>query len=138
MSVFFTDRDLGLQFPAMLRAAGILVERHCDHFAHDTPDEEWIRGVSEAGWFVLTHNRRIRYTPNELAAVGEAGIGMFMIIGTAAFPALAQNFIITHPKVEHFITSNDPPFIAKIYRASEAERARNPAAPGQVTLWKDF
>jgi len=28
--VFFTDRDLGLQFPAILRDAGIHVERHAD------------------------------------------------------------------------------------------------------------
>lgn len=28
--VFFTDRDLGKQFPAILRTAGILVEAHGD------------------------------------------------------------------------------------------------------------
>ena len=37
--VFFTDRDLGKRFPAILRDAGLTVERHADHFAHDCPDE---------------------------------------------------------------------------------------------------
>lgn len=30
--VFFTDRDLGEQFPEILAAAGLNVERHADHF----------------------------------------------------------------------------------------------------------
>jgi hypothetical protein len=30
--VFFTDRDLGTQFPAILSAAGLRVEKHADHF----------------------------------------------------------------------------------------------------------
>jgi hypothetical protein len=41
--VYFTDRDLGLRFPEILRDAGFAVERHRDHFAHDAPDEEWPR-----------------------------------------------------------------------------------------------
>jgi hypothetical protein len=30
--VYFTDRNLGKQFPEILRAAGLTVERHDDHF----------------------------------------------------------------------------------------------------------
>src|SRR4051794_38090854 len=37
--VYFTDRDLGKQFGAILRSGGLHVERHADHFAHDTADE---------------------------------------------------------------------------------------------------
>jgi hypothetical protein len=40
--VFFTDRDLGKQFPARLREAGLAVERHADHFAADAPDSAWL------------------------------------------------------------------------------------------------
>jgi hypothetical protein len=46
--VFFTDRDLGLQFPAVLRDAGLSVERHVDHFPPDCPDETWLREVGDA------------------------------------------------------------------------------------------
>lgn len=62
--VFFTDRDLGLQFPAILRDAGLRVERHADHFAPDCPDDEWLRDVASHGWIAITHDRRIRYKPN--------------------------------------------------------------------------
>ena len=43
--VYFTDRDLGRQFGAILRSGGLTVERHADHFAHDTPDEVWLAEV---------------------------------------------------------------------------------------------
>lgn len=133
--VFFTDRDLGQLFPDMLTAAGILVERHSDHFEHDTPDEEWIAGVSGMGWSVLTHNKRIRYTPNEKAAVFDGGIGMFILIGAVPHRDLAQNFINTHRRVEAFLAQHVPPFIAKIYLPNSAETLRNPAAPGRVEPW---
>jgi hypothetical protein len=37
--IFFTDRDLGKQFPAILSSAGFEVERHADLFAPDGSDE---------------------------------------------------------------------------------------------------
>ena len=43
--VYFTDRDLGKQFGAILRSGGLTVERHADRFAHDTPDEVWLAAV---------------------------------------------------------------------------------------------
>jgi hypothetical protein len=66
---FFTDRDLGLRFPEILREAGLRVERHADHFAPTCPDEEWLRAIAARGWVAVTHDARIRYKPNELAAV---------------------------------------------------------------------
>ncbi len=67
--VFFTARDLGTSFPDILRSAGISVERHGDHFPPDTSDETWLADIGARGWVILTHDRRIRYKPNELAAV---------------------------------------------------------------------
>lgn len=66
--VYFTDRDLGLQFPKILHDAGLAVERHHDHFAPDATDEHWLAFVGARGWVALTHNSRIRYTPNEKKA----------------------------------------------------------------------
>ena len=39
--VWFTDRDLGKQFPRILADAGIVVERHGDLFPPDGSDEQW-------------------------------------------------------------------------------------------------
>ena len=87
--VFFTDRDLGKQFPDILREAGVDIERHIDHFADDAIDEEWLTVIGKRGWYVLTHDRRIRYKPNEIAAVEKFRIGLFVIVGKAPFAELA-------------------------------------------------
>jgi hypothetical protein len=52
--VYFTDRDLGKRFPEILKTGGLTVERHADHFAHDTPDEVWLEAVGKRGWIALT------------------------------------------------------------------------------------
>lgn len=81
--VFFTDRDLGKRFPEVLHAAGLAVERHADHFAPDCPDEVWLEAVGRKGWIAVTHDRRIRYKPNELAAVVQHRVALLVVIGDA-------------------------------------------------------
>jgi len=47
--VFFTDRDLGKRFPAILASAGLDVERHHDLFPPDGSDEQWLEYVGTQG-----------------------------------------------------------------------------------------
>lgn len=136
--IFFTDRDLGKQFPNLLSQAGLVVEKHADHFADTAKDEEWLTEVGRRGWYAITHDQRIRYKPNEKAAVMRAGVGLFVLIGTAPLAELARNFIMTFPKIEQFIEENSRPFIAKVYRPSEKIRTLNPDHPGRVEIWECF
>ena len=133
--VYFTDRDLGKRFPEVLKAAGLTVERHADHFTEDTPDETWLETVGRRGWIALTHDRRIRYKPNDRDAVTRHGVALLVIVGAAPFPELARAFVATLPAIERFLSRNKPPFIAKVYRPSPAETARRSTAPGHVELW---
>lgn len=133
--VYFTDRDLGKRFPEILRSNGLTVERHADHFAPDTPDEAWLATIGERGWIGLTHDRRIRYKPNERAAVMRHGVGLLVIVGAAPFPELARSFVASLPSIDHFLHRHKPPFIAKVFRPSPAETARRSIAPGRVELW---
>ncbi|MGH7714260.1 MAG: hypothetical protein ACREOG_23485 [Gemmatimonadaceae bacterium] len=135
MNVFFTDRDLGKAFPAMLRDAGIQIEEAAKHFAPNTSDDVWLDTVGQRRWFVRTHDRRIRYKPNELAAVATAGVGMFVLIGQVSTRELAANFIRTFASVEKFIARSPRPFIARVYRPAPSELARNPSAAGRVEPW---
>lgn len=130
MSAFFTDRDLGHQFPELLRKAGIQVERHDDHFGPDTPDETWLRAAGRRGWFVLTHDQRIRYKPNERDAVMHYGVGLFVLVGHAPHRELARNFIDSIRAVERFIAHNPRPFIAKVRRPPEGR-----GGSGVVEAW---
>ncbi len=136
--VFFTDRDLGKQFPDILKKAGIKIERHMDHFADEAKDEEWLAVVGKRGWYALTHNRRIRYTPNEIAAVKTFGVGLLIIVGKAPFSELAQNFVLTHAQIRKFIDKNTRPFIAKIYRPDKTRRKAKSEPSGHVKMWVSF
>jgi hypothetical protein len=133
--VYFTDRDLGKRFPEILRAAGLAVERHADHFAHDASDETWLETVGKRGWIALTHDRRIRYKPNELGAVMRHGVALLVIVGKAPFSDLAGAFVNSRLVIEQFLGRHKPPFIAKVYRPSPAEIAARATAPGRVELW---
>jgi hypothetical protein len=137
VAVFFTDRDLGKRFPLLLAEAGVSVEPHHAHFAHDTPDDVWIAEVARRGWVAVTHNRRIRYTPNEVEAVFNSGLAMLVLIGRANTSDLAANFARTLPRVERFLARHDPPFIAKVFRPSASEIERSQMARGRIELWLD-
>jgi hypothetical protein len=131
--IFFTDRDLGTRFAEILRARGIVVERHVDHFAPDTSDEEWLETVGRRGWVAVTHDRRIRYKPNELAAVRRHRVMLLVVVGKASLPDLAQSFVLTLPQIRAFLDAHKPPFIAKVYRHMASPGA--PPSGGHVVLW---
>jgi hypothetical protein len=134
-AVYFTDRDLGRQFPSILRDGGIRVEMHGDHFPAVTPDDEWLAGVAERRWVVVTHDKRIRYKPNERDAVMRSKIALLVIIGRVPNRDLAVNFVNTIDRVETFVDAHEPPFIAKVFRPSPDERQGSPQAPGRVEMW---
>ena len=67
--VFFSDRDLGGVFPALLADAGVRIERHDDHFGPQTADEEWIGEIGRRGWVAITRDARIRYSPLALSVL---------------------------------------------------------------------
>jgi hypothetical protein len=80
---FFIDRSLGAHdVPDALRAAGVRVEIHDDHFAPDTPDTTWLVEVGARGWIVLTKDSRIRRHPLELQALLGANVAAFMVTAT--------------------------------------------------------
>ena len=133
--VFFADRDLGKQFPRILREAGLTVERHDDHFRPDTPDEEWLAEAGRRGWIAITHDKRIRYKPNELAAVMAHQVSLLVLIGRPPMADLATSFVATSERILRFAREHRPPYIAKVCRASASARARNPAAAGEIRKW---
>ncbi len=110
------DRDLGKKFPAILSGVGLSVERHDNLFAPAGSDEEWLEYCGRKGRIAITHNERIRYTPNELASVMRHRVALLVVIGHAPFPQLASNFVNTLTRIEAFVAEHQAPYIAKIYR----------------------
>jgi hypothetical protein len=101
---FFADRNLGrYDFPGQLRAAGLVVHAHDDHFAQDEPDTEWLPKAAARGWLVLSADRVITRDPFELAAVILSGAAMFCLVGgMAKAEELARNFVNTHARIAAF------------------------------------
>jgi hypothetical protein len=83
----------------------------------------------------LTHDRRIRYKPNELAAVVRHNVALLVIVGQAPYAQLAEAFVATVPRVRNFLARFSPPVIGKVYRPSPSELTRNASAAGHVELW---
>lgn len=133
--IYFTDRDLGKKFPQILSDAGLKVERHGDLFPPDGSDEQWLEHCGRNGRIAITHNQRIRYTPNELAAVVRYRVALLVVIGQTPFPELAHNFVNSIRRIERFVDMHEPPYIAKVYRAAPIDLARNATAAGSVSLW---
>ena len=148
--VYFTDRDLGKQFPAILAAAGFQVERHHDLFAPDGTDEQWLQYCGAKRRIAITHDQRIRHKVNEREAVMQHGVALLVVIGKSPHPELARQFVATLPKIEAFLAAHTPPFIAKVYRAPAVKAATlhaasgltakgqariEPVAAGTVALW---
>lgn len=133
--VFFTDRDLGKRFPEILHDAGFRVERHATHFAHDTPDEKWLAVIGRKKWVALSHNERIRYTPNELEAVRRHDVRLVIVRGSVPYPLLAESFVRTRVDIEAFLAGRKAPFIAKVHRATASELGRDPVARGRIEPW---
>jgi hypothetical protein len=126
--VYFTDRDLGRQFGTILESGALTVERHADHFAPDTADEVWLAEVGRRGWTALTHDRRIRYKPNERDAVMRHRVGLLVIVGAAPFADLARAFLATLPSIKRSKTRSrrlSPKSIAR-RRAMPRGSARRP------------
>lgn len=92
-------------------------------------------GNRKRGWVAITHDQRIRYKPNELQAVIDARATLLIVVGKVAFPDLANCFANSIDKIDEFLDQHQPPLIAKVYRPSSAEAARNPVAAGSVVRW---
>jgi hypothetical protein len=133
--VWFTDRDLGKRFPEILATAGLNVERHQDLFPPDGSDEQWLEHCGRNDRIGVTHNERIRYTPNELVAVVAHRVALLVVVGKVPLAELARNFVNTLPRIEAFVGARQPPYIAKVYRPPATELARDPMAPGSVSPW---
>jgi hypothetical protein len=127
--IWFTDRDLGKQFPRILSDAGLQVERHGDLFEPTGSDEQWLEHCGTTGHVAITHNSRIRYVPNELAAVKLFKVSLVVVVGKAPNAELARNFVGTLRRIETMLDSHPPPVILKVYRDS------TPGTAGRVEVW---
>jgi hypothetical protein len=137
---FFTDRDLGRTFPALLREAGLQVEVHAEHFPEATgadavADETWLPTVGRHGWILLTHDKAMRYRSRERDAIMQHRVRAFMLMGTHTISEHAENFLRCSHLVERALRRHPDAFIAKLYQPTPRELETKRKATGRVEMW---
>lgn len=136
---YFIDRDLGkYDFPEYLRAHGLIVHAHSEYFAQDAEDEDWIPQVGERGWVIVAADKMVLHRPLELAAVMRSSARFInMTGGHAKALHLAVNFVNTIDRIERFIQTHPPPFIASVNRPSPVDKIQH-GVPGTIALKMDY
>lgn len=116
-TVFFIDRCLGsVHIASALKASGITVEIHDDHFPKNAMDEDWFPTIGEKGWVVLTKDGRIAKRTSERLAVASANIRLFVLASQSlSGPDMIEVFRKAFRKMQAFARENPSPFIAKVY-----------------------
>jgi hypothetical protein len=116
--VLFVDRSAGSRtVPGALRDAGYCVELHDDHFPVETPDHVWISEVGGRGWYVVTLDRRIFYSPISKSAVERYRVGVFVLrVKNPSSAVLLDTVNRAAGRMHTFIRRTERPFFAKIYR----------------------
>lgn len=130
--VFFVDRDLGKQFPEILRSRGLRVEIHDDHYpaAEKPADNVWLTLVAQRGWIAVSHDANIRYTSRSREAIIQHKARLIIVKGHARSVDLAENFVLTVGAIRRFIGNHSAPWIAKLYRHPD-----DPSRPGRIERW---
>jgi PIN like domain len=122
--VFFIDRSLGKHVVAgVLRASGLRVEVHDDHFKLDETDEFWLGSVGARGWVVLTKDYRLRYRALALRAIEAGRVRVFVLKKSEDLRAdeMAVIFAAALPAMQRLMQKILPPFVAKVGRDRRVE-----------------
>ena len=77
--MIFVDRSIPKSVAEALKAVRSDVSWLEDHFAHDTPDADWLAEAGRQRWLVVTRDKRIRTRPGERQSLLEHNVGCFCL-----------------------------------------------------------
>jgi hypothetical protein len=133
---FFADRNLGVNvFPAILRAEGITVHLHQDHFAQNAADVDWMPEVAARGWPIISPDIRISRDRLEVEAIMTSGAAVFCLAGGhLTGEEKARNFLRCLPQITSVLERTPRPFIAKVYQPNRDDPADTTTRRVEVKL----
>jgi hypothetical protein len=110
---FFVDRSLGRhQVPGALRAAGWALRTHREVYGdrdEEVPDAEWLEYCGREELAVLSKDKRLRYRPQEIAAIGEHRVRAFVLTsGNLRAAAQARRFMDSRARIEDACEASGP------------------------------
>lgn len=98
-----------------LSQANIPHQAHRWHFAeHDAhaeiDDSAWLSAVARQGWAVITRDKNIRYRINELNAMKQARLHVFVFTrGTLTAKETGELLVTAYPAIVDAIANTTPP-----------------------------
>ncbi|MBP9912965.1 MAG: hypothetical protein KBF26_06105 [Opitutaceae bacterium] len=108
---------------AALRPQGYRVELHDDHFAADTQDPFWIRGVAQRGWVILTCDRNIARKEPERSLFSTAGTHTFILYALTHVRREARVPLVLAvlPKLAALVAAGAPQGIYRVHTDGRVE-----------------
>ena len=114
---FLVDECLGMHIvPDALESAlidGEAVIRFTDILERGAKDEVWLRKAGSAGYVIITKDGRIRFRPNERAALIESGAVAFAV-GNAPGSAMAEKLVRAMPTIRRVLRGQKPPLFGTV------------------------
>jgi hypothetical protein len=114
--IYFVDRTHGRKkLPALLTKVGMKVEVHCNHFAPEAPDDEWIPKCAANGWVIITGDKAIETDPINAKAVEESAAKVFVTADTnSKAEEWAAAIIVGRRKMARVVEYNNGAFCVDI------------------------
>lgn len=115
------------------------IEIHTDCLARGLPDVQVIEQCAERGLVLVSCDDRIRYVPQNKAAVLRNRIGVFMFNkGNYQGVEYAAAMIVGRGQILNVIRRTAPPFFARVRRSGEIELLEpKPSASGKELTSKE-
>lgn len=111
----FLDNNLSEALAAGMTAFGESVIHLKDRFELDVDDEVWLQVIGKEGLILITRDERIRFRPNELAALRDNGVGAFFLGGKNRNRCeLIQQLVRNWPRMKDLAGRTRKPFAFRV------------------------
>lgn len=112
---FFVDNNLSAQLAEGMKAFGEPVVHLKQLFDPDEDDDVWLAHIGAEGMILITRDERIRFRPNELAALRDNRVGAFFLGGkNRSRCELIQQLIRNWPRMKELAEKTRRPFAFRI------------------------
>ncbi len=112
---FLIDENLSVKIARSLRDIDQDVHHITEVLSEGAPDTEVLKFAGDNDFFLITKDNRIRYKPNERAALRKHKVGVFLLGGkNVNFLETYQQLIRNWDKVLECASSTQRPFVRRI------------------------
>jgi len=112
---FLIDENLGAPLARALRELGEEVHHVTEVLRPGADDEEVFRFAGENDYFIILRDNRIRFKPNERAAIIEFKVGVFLLAGkNKSSWEITRQVIWNWQKILECAQNTRKPFLRKV------------------------